>query len=341
MRTGKALIIYTGGTIGMVQNPKTGVLTPFDLHLIMDAMPELKKIGFEIDSIAFENPIDSSNMDPDSWVKMASCIEDNYHAYDGFVILHGSDTMAYTSSALSFMLENLGKPVILTGSQLPIGEIRTDARENLITALEIAMAYDGDYPIVPEVCIYFDYYLMRGNRARKINSDKFDAFGSPNFPFLAEAGIDIKYNRSVILTQPQDDLSVHKKMTGGIAVLKLFPGITKAYIDALCNCNGIKAVVLEAYGSGNAPSFDWFIDSIAAISAKGIPIIDITQCNAGTVNLGKYQTSSALVSMGVIGGGNMTFEACVTKIMFLLGQGLAAKDFSDRMQQSICGEISN
>lgn len=340
MQTGKALIIYTGGTIGMVQDPVSGALKPFDLNLIIDSVPELQKFNFSISAIAFQDPIDSSNMLPEIWVKLAALIEEQYNTYDGFVILHGSDTMAYTASALSFLIENLSKPIILTGSQLPIGEVRTDARENLITALEIAMDWRNGQPTVPEVAIYFDYFLLRGNRTRKHNSEKFEAFSSPNYPPLAEAAISIKYNAAYIGRMPSKPLKVYKKMAGNIAVLKLFPGITQSYIEALLHCNALKALILEGYGAGNAPDYPWFLNILKQFIDKGLIVIVITQCQGGSVELGKYTTSSALKAMGIIEGLDLTFEACVTKLMFLIAQDFSNAEIGQLMTTDLRGELT-
>ncbi|TND05088.1 MAG: L-asparaginase [Bacteroidetes bacterium] len=334
------LLIYTGGTIGMVNDPKTGRLQPFDFKHLNEQIPELSKFAVRIDHITFEKPIDSSNMQPGTWIRLAQLIEKNYARYDGFVILHGSDTMAYTASALSFMLENLGKPVILTGSQLPIGTIRTDGKENLITSIEIAAARKKGKPIISEVCVYFEYRLYRGNRTHKWNSEQFRAFQSPNYPLLAEAGVHLNYHPAAFLENSGKKLKVHNKLDTGVAILKLFPGITEAVVYAVLGAKGVKAVILETFGSGNASTESWFIRALEKAVRRGIIILNITQCNAGSVIQGRYETSSQLQRIGVAGGGDMTTEAAVTKLMFLLGQTKDRKKLMRMLASSLRGEIS-
>ncbi len=333
------LLIYTGGTIGMVEDYASKQLLPFNFNHLYVQIPELKKFDLKLSVVAFEKPLDSSNMNPGIWKKMAKIIEDNYSKYDGFVILHGSDTMAYTSSALSFMLENLSKPVILTGSQLPIGKIRTDGKENLITAIEIAAALKDGKPIIPEVAIYFEYELYRGNRTHKYNSEYFDAFESPNYPVLAEAGVNINYNLPAIKKAVAGKLKVHYDLDENIVFLKLFPGINEAIVSSILGAPGLRAVILETFGSGNAPTEKWFISALEkAIGAK-IIILNITQCNSGRVEQGRYETSAQLKNMGVIGGGDMTSEAAVTKLMFLLGQKTSVGEIKKLLQKSLRGEM--
>lgn len=337
----KVLLIYTGGTIGMMQDVHTGELKPFDFKSLTEQIPELNKFDIELSSISFKKPIDSSDMHPNVWVDLVKIIEKSYSKVDGFVILHGSDTMSFTASALSFMLENLAKPVILTGSQLPIGMIRTDGKENLITAIEIAGAKQKNgKPIVNEVCIYFEYKLYRGNRTFKYNSQHFDAFKSPNYPALAEAGVDIKYNTSVFLKQHKKPLKVHSILDNDIAVLKLFPGISKKITSAIINTQGIKAIVLETFGAGNATTQNWFIDELKNAIAKNIIVLNITQCAEGKVIQGMYQTSSTLKKIGVISGNDLTFESAITKLMFLLGQNLNNTQIKKQLQLDLRGELT-
>ena len=336
----KLLLIYTGGTIGMVQDQK-GILVPFDFNNITENVPELSRLDYQVVVISFDPILDSSNMNMDSWIEMASIIEKNYHDYDGFVILHGSDTMAYTASALSFMLENLAKPVILTGSQLPIGEIRTDAKENLITALEIAAAKDEQgQAIVNEVCIYFDYKLFRGNRSKKTEANKFEAFSSPNFPILAEAGVHINFNSEVLMPRSEAAFVVHKKLKNPISLLKIFPGISPAYVQAVIHAQGVKAIILEGFGAGNTCTDDWFVASLQQAVASGILILEITQCIGGNVEIGRYETSKHLAKMGVVGGLDLTFEAAITKLMYLFGQELSLNDIAIQLSQNLRGEIT-
>lgn len=335
----KILIIYTGGTIGMVNDPKTGVLIPFNFEQIQQNVPELARLNYDLSVHSFDPIIDSSNMDPLIWEELASLIRDKYEEFDGFVILHGSDTMSFTASALSFMLENLSKPVILTGSQLPIGEIRTDAKENLITALEIAATKKQGKAMVPEVCVYFDYQLFRGNRSIKYNSEKFEAFRSPNYPILAEAGVHLSFYKNYIAKQPTEPLKVHTKFNANIGVLKLYPGISPQAVHAITK-SGVDAIVLETFGSGNTNTADWFIASLQEAINNGKLIIDITQCKRGSVELGKYETSKKLQQMGVVCGYDATFEATVTKLMYLMGQDYTQAEIAALMEQSLRGELS-
>lgn len=335
----KILIIYTGGTIGMVNDPKTGVLIPFNFEQIQQNVPELARLNYDLSVHSFDPILDSSNMSPLIWEELANLIKDKYEDFDGFVILHGSDTMSFTASALSFMLENLSKPVILTGSQLPIGEIRTDAKENLITALEIAATKKQGKAMVPEVCVYFDYQLFRGNRSIKYNSEKFEAFRSPNYPILAEAGVNLSFYKNYIAKQPIAPLKVHTKFNANIGVLKLYPGISPQAVHAITK-SSVDAIVLETFGSGNTNTADWFISSLEEAINNGKLIIDITQCKRGSVELGKYETSKKLQQMGVVSGYDTTFEATVTKLMYLMGQDYTNAEVGALMEQSLRGELT-
>lgn len=323
----------------MVQDKVTGTLMPLDFNLITENVPELKRLNYEITVLSFSEIIDSSNMTPDIWVELAAIIEKNYSLYDGFVVLHGSDTMAFTASALSFMLEGLNKPVIFTGSQLPIGEIRTDAKENLITALEIASAKQNGLARVPEVCIYFDFQLFRGNRAFKYNSAKFEAFRSPNYPVLAEAGVHLRYNDSSIRQCDDGVFRVHKKLNNSIAVLKLYPGISQETVKAIVN-SATSAIILETFGAGNTSTDEWFLNCLQSAIDNGKVILDISQCKVGTVELGRYETSRPLKDMGVASGFDMSYEAAVTKLMFLLGRGFSAERITHLLETNLRGELS-
>ena len=324
----------------MVKDAKSGTLIPLDFKHINEKVPELDRFDFNIDSISFNSVMDSSDFKPSTWIDLVKIIHENYSKYAGFVILHGTDTMAYTASALSFLLENLNKPVILTGSQLPIAEIRTDAKENLITAIEIAASQSNGKPIVSEVCIYFDYMLFRGNRTRKSNSSKFDAFESPNYRHLAEAGVKISYHHNYIQPYSEKELIPHTRLDLNVGLLKLYPGITKEFVESVINTKGLKALVMEAFGNGNAPTDDWFIDLLNEAIQKGIIILDVSQCAGGMVELGRYQTSIRLKEIGVIGGMDMTTETALTKLMFLLAQNHSTETIKILLQQSLRGEIS-
>ena len=309
------LIIYTGGTIGMMSDPQTKVLKPINFDQIMDNVPELEKLNCKIKIHSFDEIIDSSNMNPAIWSQMAGLIESNYDSVDGFVILHGSDTMAFTASALSFMLENLNKPVIFTGSQLPISAVRTDAKENLMTSIEIAKAKKNDLARVPEVCIYFDYKLFRGNRSFKYNSSKFEAFRSPNYPILAESGVHLRFSQNDIRHPKENsELIVHKNLVNEVGVLKLYPGISPKVVEAILKAD-VRGIVMETFGAGNTTTDQWFIDMIKAAIDSGKVILDISQCKVGTVELGRYDTSRQLKEIGVAKGYDMTYESAVTKMM--------------------------
>lgn len=341
-KTPSILLIYTGGTIGMIENPETGALENFNFDQLMKHVPELKKFNYHISSYQFTPPIDSSDMEPRYWARLVEIINYNYDAFDGFVILHGTDTMAYTASALSFMLENLNKPVILTGSQLPIGTLRTDGKENLITAIEIAAAKNPDgTTIVPEVCIFFENHLMRGNRTTKINAENFNAFRSFNYPPLARVGIHIKYEPGLIRKPNlQLPLKPHYLFNTNVVILTLFPGIQEGIITSLLHVPGLKAVVLKTFGSGNAPQKPWFICQLKEATDRGIIIINITQCQSGAVEMERYEIGIQLLQAGVISGYDSTPECAVTKLMFLLGHGLSNQEIRAKMNSSIIGEIT-
>lgn len=323
----------------MVTDPETGVLVPFNFDQITDNVPELKRLDYNFKVHSFEPLIDSSNMSPDIYKELVSLIEENYEKYDGFVILHGSDTMSFTASALSFMIEGLDKPVILTGSQLPVNGIRTDAKENLITALEIAAAKNRGKAMVPEVCIYFDYKLFRGNRSFKYNSDKFEAFRSPNFPVLAEAGVYLEFNKHDILKPRKGKVKFHKKLDSEIGVLKLYPGISPHIVKAAL-CSECKAIIMETFGSGNTSTQAWFLDHLRKAISDGKLILNISQCKVGTVELGRYETSRELKDMGVVSGYDMTFEAAVTKLMYLLGNVKSKKKIAELLESNLRGELT-
>lgn len=325
----------------MVHDPETGSLVPIDFRHISDHVPELRKFGYDLHSVSFDPVQDSSNIDPGVWVKMAELIEDNYDQFDGFVVLHGTDTMAYTASALSFMLENISKPVILTGSQLPIGLLRTDGRENLITAIEIAAAIENDRPAVPEVCIYFDNKLTRGNRTTKMSAEHFDAFYSPNYPPLAEVGLHIKYFNNLISYHGiNQKLKLHKAFDNNVAILKLYPGINRKLVQSIIKTEGLRGLIIETFGSGNAPTYQWFLDDLKQFIDNGGIILNVTQCHGGSVEMGLYETSRQMLSAGVISGKDITSEASVTKLMHLLGRFSSRNKVAEALKISLAGEIS-
>ncbi len=334
----RVMIIYTGGTLGMTYDD-AGVLIPFDFSLILEQLPVLRNLFLDITVVSFNTPVDSSNIQPEHWQTIGEIIFEHYNDQDGFVVLHGTDTMAFTASAISFMLPDIGKPVIFTGAQLPIREPRSDARENLITALEIASAKADGKPVVPEVCVYFDYELLRGNRSKKVESMHFDAFKSENYPTLAKAGVKIDYNYPAIRSQESKELKLFKRFDTNISVLKLFPGIDKRTVNAVLKTEGLKALILETYGSGNAPSVDWFIDSLKQAINQGVLILNISQCPGGMVVQGKYETSKSLTQIGVISGGDMTMEAAVTKLMVLLAE-FGVEKCKQLINSPFAGEIS-
>lgn len=334
----KILLIYTGGTIGMIKDFETGVLRAFNFNKLLERIPELHLLECEVDTYSFQNPIDSSDMNPIEWVKISKIIEENYTAYDGFVILHGSDTMSYTASALSFMLQNLNKPVILTGSQLPIGDLRTDAKENLITAIQLATLQKNGQAQITEVGLYFEYKLYRGNRTSKISAEHFHAFTSPNFPELGESGVHLNIQEH-LLHKPQGTFKVENELDDRVAILKIFPGITQKVLDAFLNIEGLQGVVIETYGSGNAPTEDWFINTLKKAIDRGIKIVNITQCWGGSVDMSKYENGIALKKIGVISGGDITTEAAITKMMHLLPKHTSNESFQKAFLTPICGEM--
>ncbi len=333
-------VIYTGGTIGMDYDDTKNHLVPLDFKYIIDKVPELKRFDFELTVLAMNEPIDSSNVQPHHWLNIGRMIYDFYNDYDAFVILHGTDTMAYTASALSYLLENLEKPVILTGAQLPIGVTRTDARENLISALEIAACKDENgKALVPEVCIFFDDLLLRGNRARKVQSFKFTAFKSQNCPPLAVAGIDINYERQLILPQPSEPFWFYNKLDSNVIIIKLYPGLSSIYLAHILHTPNLRGVVLETFGSGNAPSDDEFVGVLKNAIERGIFIYNVSQCNGGVVQ-GLYETSKRLAEIGVISGGDITPEAAITKLMFLLGNEHDNELIKQKLEDSLRGELT-
>ena len=335
------LLIYTGGTIGMVKDFETNTLRAFNFDNLLVRIPEIRQLDCNISTYSFEEPIDSSNMNPEYWVQIAEIIEGNYDKVDGFVVLHGSDTMSYTASALSFMLENLTKPVVFTGSQLPIGDLRTDAKENLITAIQVASLQENGVAAIQEVCLYFEYKLYRANRTTKINAEHFEAFASLNYPELAISGVHLKIQSPNLLEKTEfGTFFVHKDMCPDIAVLKLYPGITEAVVRAVLNTQNIEGVILETYGAGNAPTLKWFVDLLEATLQKGIHVVNVTQCSGGSVIMGHYETSVQLQKMGLISGGDITFEAAITKMMYLLSKKLSKKEFKKMFETPIKGELT-
>lgn len=335
------LIIYTGGTIGMKQDPETGTLVPFNFDQIKEEVPELKKFKFRIDTISFNPLIDSSDIQPDFWVKLVLLIKENYSSYSGFVILHGTDTMSYSASALSFMLQNLSKPVIFTGSQLPIGMLRTDGKENLISAIEVAAEVRNDKPVVQEVCVFFQNMLFRGNRTTKYNAENFNAFRSENFPPLAEAGITIRYNFAELSKyHSSDELEIYTELDTNVAVLKLFPGIQPQVLDGMFAINGLKAVVLETFGAGNASTGEWFISRIKNAVSRGIILLNVTQCPAGRVEMDLYDTGVQLKKAGVSSGYDLTVEAALVKLMYLLGRYKNLEEVKKMLDNPVSGEFS-
>jgi L-asparaginase len=341
VRQPNILLIYTGGTIGMIKDSKTAALKSFDFKNLLKRIPELRLLACEIETVSFEQPIDSSNMRPEYWVMIAELIESNYDDFDGFVVLHGSDTMSYSASALSFMFENLTKPIIFTGSQLPIGDLRTDAKENLITSIQMASLQTYGRPVIREVGLYFEYKLFRGNRTTKINAEHFEAFESLNYTHLAESGVHLKVNNDALFVpNTRKKMVVHKNFETSILLVKMFPGISENILKGMFACEAIKGIVLETYGAGNTTTEDWFIDLLKATIKKGIPIINVTQCSGGSVAMGQYETSTQLRAIGLTSGKDITTEAALTKLMFMLGEEVSMNSFKTIFETSLRGEMS-
>jgi L-asparaginase len=337
----KVLIIYTGGTIGMVIDPKSERLFSFDFKHIFHHVPELERLGIDLECISFENPIDSSEMNPSHWAEIAHIIYDNYAFYDGFVILHGTDTMAYTASGLSFMLQGLQKSIILTGSQLPIGTLRTDGKENLITAIQIASSKnDFGESIVKEVAIYFESSLLRGNRSSKISANQFKAFNSPNYAKLASVGVNIEYNKERLFRSELSKLNIFTQFDNNVALLKIFPGFSATLHASIFDVNMVKGIIIETFGSGNSPSDASFIELISNYISTGGIILNITQCSSGSVDQGKYETSSFFSKIGVVSGRDMTTEAAITKMMYLLGSEISPEAIKEKLSLSLIGELT-
>lgn len=337
--TCSTLLIYTGGTIGMCWDVQKKCLVPFDFEQFVEHVPELSYLGTNITVFAFEELLDSANITPKHWIGIAEIIEQYYEQYDGFLILHGTDTMAYSASALSFLMDNLAKPIIFTGAQLPIGATRNDAKENLLTALEILVEQFHEKNI-HEVCIYFHDVLLRGNRAKKVQSSYFDAFESDNYPLLAKAGITIDYYKDVLIQKPTLPFICHKKMNTNVAILKLFPGITKEVVQSILNISNLKGVVLETFGAGNTMTSNWFLESIEQALEKGIIIYNVSQCAGGKVLQGHYETSIFLEKKGIINGEDITSEAAITKMMFVLAN-ISEKHQKKYLKIGIRGELTN
>ena len=341
MRNPKVLIIYTGGTIGMINDPETGALRPFDFEHLYNSVPELKQFKYELEAYSMDEPIDSSEMNPNIWANIATTIFDKYINYDGFVVLHGSDTMAYTASALSFMLQGLKKPVILTGSQLPIGQIRTDGKENIITAIEIAGKRNKDgSAVVQEVALYFEYSLYRGNRTQKVSAENFEAFNSSNYPNLAEAGVHIAFNENALFKTKKETLELHTGFSEEIGLVKLFPGMPIAPLRGIFDNDLTKGVIIESFGSGNTFSNPDFKTMLTAYIENGGLILNVTQCVTGQVDHGKYETSALFAELGVISGRDLTTEAALAKMMFVLGQDSSTETKKELLNTVICGEMT-
>lgn len=336
------LLIYTGGTIGMIEDPVSGALQPFNFEELVKNVPELKAFDLELQSVSFDPLVDSSNLGVDEWQQIVHTIESNYHAYDGFVVLHGTDTMAYTASALSFMLPGLKKPVILTGSQLPIGVPRTDGKENLITAIQLASMVKNNEAMIQEVAVYFGSALYRGNRTHKFSTENFDAIVSPNMLPLVEAGIHLNF-RHELLFRPKNTMrfAPQYSLEQKVAVLRLFPGMTPDYVEAICNIKGLKGLVIQTFGSGNAPSDSAFVKALRGARDNGVQMVNITQCNQGFVEQGRYATSHQLRDLGIVSGADMTFEAGMTKMMFVLPRIQGESQFEKQMLNSLRGELTN